>query len=98
MGLAGLAPPDAVIDMLEISLFLYRASRAETPLFLFDTAARLVISKAVCDLFFTVHKTRAHPAETEPDRFIPVHNSVLRLFIAFATTYRISGSADIASH
>jgi hypothetical protein len=76
MGLAGLAPPDAVIDMLEISLFLYRASRAETPLFLFDTAARSFFSQAKGDLFFTVHKTRADPADAEPDSFFLIHDPI----------------------
>jgi hypothetical protein len=73
MGLAGLASPDAVIDMLEIHLILYGASRAETPLFLFDAAACPLSGKAEGDLFFAVHKTRAHAAEAEPDRFFPVH-------------------------
>jgi hypothetical protein len=82
--------------MLEILLFLYRASRAETPLFLLYTAARPLFGKAIRDLFPAVHKTRAHPAEAEPDTMFPVHDPVLRLFIAFATTYRISDIPEIA--
>jgi hypothetical protein len=82
MGLTGLASPDTVIDMLEIFLILHGAPRAETPLFLFDTAARPFIGKAVGDLFVAVNKTRAHPAKAEPDRFFPVHNTFSRLFIA----------------
>jgi hypothetical protein len=82
--------------MLEILLFLYRASRAETSLFLFYAAARPCFGKAEGDLFFAIHKTRTHPAETEPGRFLPLHDLVLRLFIAFATTYRISAGVGIA--
>jgi hypothetical protein len=78
--------PDAVIDVLEILHFLYRTSRAETPLFLFYAAARPCFGKTVGDLFFAIHKTRTHSAETEPGRFLPLHDVVLRLFIAFATT------------
>jgi plastocyanin len=82
--------------MLEILLFLYRTSRAEAPLFLFYAAAHPCFSKAVGDLFFAIHKTRTHPAETEPGRFLSLHDLVLRLFIAFATTYRVSAIAGIA--
>ena len=78
--------------MLEIPLFLNRASRAETSLFLFDAAARSLFGKAVGDLFFTIHKTRAHPAEAKPDRFLPVHDPVsgcpllFKLLIGFQTS------------
>jgi hypothetical protein len=95
MGLTGLAPPDAVIDMLEIFLLLDRASRAETSLFLFDTGTRSLYGKAVGDLFVAVHKTRAHPAEAEPDPFLPVHNPIsgcsllLQLLIGFLTFWEL---------
>jgi hypothetical protein len=75
MGLPGLASPGTVKGMLEILFFLYRASRAETPLFEVDATARSFFSEAIGNLFFTVHKTRAHPAVAEPDRFFPVHDS-----------------------
>jgi hypothetical protein len=73
----GLASPCAVKDMLEILLFLYRASRAKTSLFFFNTDAQGSISKAKRNLFFTFHKTWAHPANTEPNPFFPVHDPIL---------------------
>jgi hypothetical protein len=83
MRLSGIASPGAVIGMLEILLRLYRASRAETPLFIFDAAACSCLGKAIGDLFCAVHKTRAHPADAEPDSFIPVHHPILWLFNSF---------------
>jgi hypothetical protein len=96
MGLAGLAPPDTVIDMLEIFLVLHRASRAEAALFLFDTAACPGIGKAEGDIFPAVRKTRAHPAEAEPGCSLPFHHN-LRLFITFATTYRVSDFSGVVN-
>jgi hypothetical protein len=60
--------------MLEILRFLHRASRAETSLFLFDAAARPLYGQAEGDLFIAINITRAHPAEAEPDCFLPVHD------------------------
>jgi plastocyanin len=83
--------------MLEIFLVLHRASRAEAPLFFFDTAACPCTGKAEGDIFFAVYKTRAHPAEAEPDCFLPLHDN-LRLSIAFATTYRVSDLSGVVSN
>jgi hypothetical protein len=77
MRLSNFAPTGAVIDMREILLRLNRTSRAETPLFCFDAAARSFFRKAIGDLFFAVHKTRAHPAEAEPDSFLLIHDPIL---------------------
>ena len=96
MRLPGFASPGAVIDMLEILLVLNGASRAETSLFLFYAAACPLFCKAVRDFFAAVDKTRAHPAQAEPNSFFSVHVFSSRLFIAFSTTYKISKSADVA--
>ncbi|MCX6684326.1 MAG: hypothetical protein NTZ37_06330 [Methanoregula sp.] len=63
--------------MPEILLSLYRASRAKTPLFLFDAAALIIFSKTKGDLFFAVHKTWAHPTDAEPDSFFLIHDPIL---------------------
>ena len=63
--------------MLKILLRLYRTSRAETSLFLFNAAALFVFSKAKGDLFFAVHKTRAHSAEAETHPFFLIHDPIL---------------------
>jgi hypothetical protein len=62
--------------MLEILLLLDRASRAETPLFLFDAAVRSFFSQAKGDLFFAIYKTRADPADAEPDSFFLIHDPI----------------------
>jgi len=77
--------------MLEIFLCLYRATRAETSLFKVDASARSFFSKAKGNLFFTFHKTRAHPAVAELDRFFPVHDPFLpaaRCFCTYVMEFR----------
>jgi hypothetical protein len=60
---------------MQKSLFFeYRASRAETALLFLYAVALSGIRKTKRNLFFTVNKTRAHPTETEPDPFFPVHS------------------------
>jgi hypothetical protein len=83
MRLSGLASPCAIKDMLEILLFLYRASRAQTPLFFFNTDTFGSISEAKRNLFVTIYKTWAHPANTEPDTSFPVHDKILQGFNCF---------------
>jgi len=69
--------------MLEILLFLYRASRAQAPLFFFDADASGSISEAKRNLFVTNYKSWAHPANTEPDTSFPVHDPILQGFSCF---------------
>jgi len=69
--------------MLEILLFLYGASRTQTPLFFFNTDTFGRISEAKRDLFVTSYKSRAHPANTKPDPFFPVHDHILQGFNCF---------------
>jgi hypothetical protein len=76
--------------MLEILLFLYRASRAQTPLFFGNTDAFGGISETKRYLFVTTYKTWAHPANTEPDTSFPVHDKILQGFNCFPATYKMS--------
>jgi hypothetical protein len=69
--------------MLEILLFLYRASGAQAPLFFVNTDAFSSIGEAKRNLFVTIYKTRAHPANTEPDTSFPVHDTILQGFNCF---------------
>ena len=41
------------------------------------------IIKAINGLFFTIHKTRTHPAEAELDSLFLIHNPILPAFHCF---------------
>jgi len=64
--------------MLELLTVLYRASRAETSVFLRYAVACTVYSHAKRDHLLAINKTRAHPAHTQPDCFFHIHNQSLQ--------------------
>jgi hypothetical protein len=75
--------------MGKILLGLHGASRAETPLLFFDTDTHTGFSKTEGNLLLAVQKTRAHPAEAEPDCFFFIHHTTNPgCAIAFSTIIR----------